>query len=184
MAQDKEIIETALLVVRWQRGDRSAFEGIVKRWEKSLYYYLRRLAPSEAVAWELLQETWLKVVKSLKQVREPRAFPAFLYRTARNTAISHLRRAEFSERDAGDDRECAEEGEEGMGEFESAEAVHRGLEKLPLLQREVLTLFFLRELSLEEMGMLLGVAEGTVKSRLFYAKQAMRRILEEGDGHE
>jgi RNA polymerase sigma-70 factor (ECF subfamily) len=95
LSGDKRLLESALLVVRWQRGDRSAFEGIVQRWERSLFYYLRRLSPSEADAWELLQETWLKVFRSLGSLRDPRALPAFLYRTARNAAISRLRRPEF-----------------------------------------------------------------------------------------
>ena len=43
MPSDSQILETALLVVRWQRGDREAFEGIVELWEKPLFYYLRRL---------------------------------------------------------------------------------------------------------------------------------------------
>jgi RNA polymerase sigma-70 factor (ECF subfamily) len=80
-----------LLVVRWQRGDREAFAGIVEHWERSLFFYLRRLAPSEADAWELLQETWLKLLGSLKSLRDPHAFPAFLYATARNAAVSRFR---------------------------------------------------------------------------------------------
>lgn len=59
MPRDKQMLESALLAVRWQRGDRSAFEGIVDLWQQPLFYYLRRLASSEADAWELLQETWL-----------------------------------------------------------------------------------------------------------------------------
>ena len=77
--------------MRWQRGEREAFDRIVELWERSLFYYLRRLAPSEADAWELMQETWLKVLKSLGKLRDPRSFPAYPYRTARNAAISRLR---------------------------------------------------------------------------------------------
>ncbi len=181
MAQDKELIESALLVVRWQRGERGAFEGIVRLWEKSLFYYLRRLAPSEAVAWELLQETWVKVLRSLKSLREPRALPAFLYRTARNAAITHLRRPEMMEQES--DHFDPEMGGDAVVSFDDAEEVHRALEQLPLLQREVLTLFFLQELTLEEMGTLLGIPVGTVKSRLHYAKRAIQRILCKGDDH-
>ena len=179
MPQDKEFIESALLVVRWQRGERAAFEGIVKLWEQSLFYYLRRLAPSEAVAWELLQETWVKALRSLKSLREPRALPAFLYRTARNAAITHLRRPEMMEQEP--EHFDPEMGGDAVVSFDDAEEVHRALERLPLLQREVLTLFFLQELTLEEMGTLLGVPVGTVKSRLHYAKRAIQKILTEGD---
>jgi RNA polymerase sigma-70 factor (ECF subfamily) len=183
LPNEKRSLESALLVVRWQRGDRSAFEGIVKLWEQSLFYYLRRLAPSEADAWELLQETWLKVCRSLRSLRDPRALPAFLYRTARNTAISRLRRPEFLQLDSDAAQICDERQTEVVADFHDAEQVHHALEQLPLLQREALTLFFLRELSLDETAALLGIPTGTVKSRLHYAKVAIRRILSQGDDH-
>jgi RNA polymerase sigma-70 factor (ECF subfamily) len=183
LSQDKQILESALLVVRWQRGDHSAFEGIVKLWEQSLFYYLRRLTSSETDAWELLQETWLKTLRSLKSVRDPRALPAFLYRTARNAAISRLRRPEFFQLDSQTDAVSDDRQTNPALDFDNAEQIHQALEQLPLLQREAITLFFLQELSLEEMAVLLGVPLGTVKSRLHYAKQAIREILLKGDSH-
>lgn len=184
MPQDKQLIETELLVVRWQRGDRTAFEGLVALWERSLFYYLRRLVTSEADAWELLQEAWLKALKTLGSLRDPRTFPAFIYRTARNAAITRLRRPEFFELNSEAQQVCDDRGEDPIADLEDAEQVHHALEQLPLLQREALTLFFLHELSLEEMAVLLGVPVGTVKSRLHYGKQAIRRILSQGDIHD
>lgn len=183
MPQDKQLIESELLVVRWQRGDRAAFEGLVKLWERSLFYYLRRLVSSEADAWELLQETWLKVLKSLASLRDPHAFPAFLYRTARNAAIARLRRPEFFQLTSEAQQICDDRGEDPIVGLEDAERVHHALDQLPLLQREALTLFFLHELTLEQMAVLLGVPVGTVKSRLHYAKQAMRKLLLPGENY-
>jgi RNA polymerase sigma-70 factor (ECF subfamily) len=183
LTHEQQLLESALLVVRWQRGDRSAFDGIVALWERPLFYYLRRLAASEADAYELLQETWLKLLKSLKTLRDPHALPAFLYATARNTALSRMRRRDFE--NDGEVVENATEGEasDDIAAFENAEAVHHALDQLPMPQREALTLFFLDDLSLEEMASLLEVPVGTVKSRLHYAKTAMRKILSRGDDH-
>jgi RNA polymerase sigma factor (sigma-70 family) len=174
---DKQLLESELLVVCWQRGDRAAFEKIVKLWEEPLFYYLRRLSESEADAFELLQDTWLKVIRSLDSLRDGRALPAFLYTTARNTAISHLRRLDLKS-DAGDvdsipDDSTADE----VAILDNAEHVHHALDQLPVVQREVLTLFFLQDLSLEQMAELLSIPLGTVKSRLHYAKLAIRRAL-------
>ena len=180
MLQEKRALESALLVVRWQRGDRSAFDGIVKLWERSLFYYLRRLASSEANALELLQETWLKLLQSLGSLRDPHALPSFLYRTARNTAISRLRRPEFFQSDV-DVKQICDDQPDSIAAFHSAEQVHQALEQLPLLQREALTLFFLQELSLDEMAVLLGIPLGTVKSRLHYAREAIRKRLSQGE---
>jgi RNA polymerase sigma-70 factor (ECF subfamily) len=181
--RDKRILESALLVVRWQRGDAAAFDEIVRIWERPLFYYLRRLSASEGDAWELLQDTWLKVLKSLKSVHDPQAFPAFLYRTARNAAITRLRRPEFYAFETDVELICDDAQDDAIRDSQNAEQVHHALKQLPLLQREALTLFFLQDLSLEEMSVLLGIPIGTVKSRLHTAKQTLRKILNEGDGH-
>jgi len=177
---EKQILESALLVVRWQRGDREAFEEMVKLWEKPLFFYLRRMAATEADAWELLQEIWLKTLKSLGSLRDPRALPAFLYTIARNAALSRLRRHEFNNGPY-PDQIPDERSPDGCIEFDNVEQVHHALDQLPLPQREALTLFFLQDLSLEEISAVLGVPLGTVKSRLHYGKLALRKILSRGD---
>lgn len=166
--------------MRWQRGDRSAFEALVNLWERPLFYYLRRLAPSEADAWDILQETWLKVFRALGSLRDPHTLPAFLYKTARNTAIDRLRRPEFLEGDTAADQ-LPDTRPDPFTNFEDAQQVHHALEQLPLLQCEALTLYFLQDMSLDEMATLLEVPTGTVKSRLHYAKIAMKKILTQGE---
>lgn len=181
MLSDRKLLESALLVVRYQRGDREAFAAIVRLWEASLFYYLRRLAPSEADAWELLQETWLKLFRSIAALRDPQALPAFLYTTARNTAFSRLRKRELPDNESYSDEVHDESAGDDISAFDNADQVHHALDQLPLLQREVLTLYFLEDLSLDEMAATLEVPVGTVKSRLHYAKLAMRKILIQGD---
>jgi RNA polymerase sigma-70 factor (ECF subfamily) len=178
---DQDNLKSALLTVRWQRGDRKAFEEIVALWERSLFYYLRRLAPTEADAWELLQETWMKAFRALKTLRDPQALPAFLYATARNLALSRLRRNELESGVPADGAALADDGD--VPAFDDAEQVHHALDQLPLLQREALTLFFLHDLCIDEMASLLEVPVGTVKSRLHYARIAIRKILSQGDTH-
>jgi len=186
LLRDKRLIESELLVVRWLRGDPEAFGAIVGLWERSLFYYVRRLVESEADAWEVMQEAWLKVLRAGKSLRDPGAFPAFLYRTARNAAVSRLRqkgvRLETREAVEGDAREVADDWVE---DFDDADEVHTALDRLAVSHREVLTLFFLKELSLEEIAGLLEIPVGTVKSRLHHARRAMRQCLEnlKGDCH-
>lgn len=182
MPPDKQLIESALLVVRWQRGDREAFAEIVKLWERSLFYYLRRLAPTEADAWELLQETWLKLFRSLHQLRDPRTLPSYLYTTARHAAISRLRIAPPSA-ESYPERVADDRSRDEFAAFEAAEHLRHALDQLPVHQREIITLFFLDDLSLEELSMLLEIPVGTVKSRLYYAKAALRAILTIGASH-
>ena len=180
---DKRILDSAILMTRCQRGDTEAFAGIVGMWERPLFYYLRRLAASEADTWDLLQETWLRVFRSMHRLRDPRALPAFLYATARNVAITRLRLRPTTDEplpDAGRENaalDCA------FIAFDDAEQVHHALDRLPLPQREALTLYFLQDLSIDEIALVLDVPPGTVKSRLHYGKQAIRKVIENGDGH-
>lgn len=181
MLPDRQLLECELLVIRCQRGDKTAFEQVVAMWERSLFYYLRRLAHSEEDAWDWLQETWIKTFRALPKLRDPRTLPAFLYATARRTALGHLRTQEFQKTA----NETIEENLEAAGNdaelFDNADAVHHALDQLPLPQREVLTLYFLEDLSLDEMALLMEIPLGTVKSRLHYAKRAIRQLLTGGE---
>jgi RNA polymerase sigma-70 factor, ECF subfamily len=182
LSPDKQLIESALLVVRWQRGDREAFAEIVKLWERSLFFYLRRLAPTEADAWELLQETWLKLLRSLHKLRDPRTLPAYLYTTARHAAISRFR-VKPPEVESYPEQLADNRSNDDVAAFEDAEQLRYALDQLPVHQREILTLFFLDDLTLEELSTLLEIPVGTVKSRLHYAKAALRAILSKGASH-
>lgn len=182
MPPDKQLLESALLVVRWQRGDREAFAEIAAMWEKQLFFYLRRFAPTEADAWELLQETWLKLLRSLHKLRDPQTLPAYLYTTARNAAISRYRiRPPISE--AFPEQVIDDCSGDEISAIENAEYLYQALDLLPIHQREILTLFFLDDLSLVELAALLEIPVGTVKSRLHHAKAALRAILSKGASH-
>ena len=150
-------------------------------WERSLFYYLSRLGPSESDVWDILKETWLKVYRSIGTLRDPRTLPAFLYTTARHAAISRWRVRSTEEFHVNHDP-VANEDNPAIA-FDNAEQVHHALDQLPMPQREVLTLYFLEELSIDDIAHVLEIPAGTVKSRLYYAKCAMRKILINGDDH-
>lgn len=122
----------------------------------------------------------MKAFGSIRSLRDTTLFAAWLYGIARNTAFSRLRKTSaIRNRECpADEIEDAPEAESDWS-FEDAETVHRALDRLPLLQKEVLTLFFLEDLSIEETAGIVGVPAGTVKSRLFAAKRALKSIIEE-----
>lgn len=182
MAADSESIYLELLVLRCRRGERRAFEELIRHFEKRLYYYVRRLTHREQDAWDVLQQTWLKVFQKLPSLRDPQSLSVWLYRIARNTAISHGR-LESALRETPQDLERLDLAEENGEEFteEDARRVHAALGRLPLPHREVLTLFFLEDMSIETIAQILDVPKGTVKSRLHYAKQSLRKELQDGE---
>lgn len=144
------------------------------------------LSGGEQEAWVVLQETWIKVLRGIRRLREPHRLPAWLYSIARQTTLSHLR-ARYSEQsilfestgDISNIEDCSPELA-----FDNAEQVHYGLGQISLDHRDVLTLFFLQDLSVEDVAQVLHVPIGTVKSRLYYAKRALRGVLEKEAGND
>jgi RNA polymerase sigma factor (sigma-70 family) len=180
LVTERQTAYLELLVLRCQRGRLEALEELVRMWEKRLFYYIRRLVDDEHAAWQVLQETWVKVLQGIGKLRTPECLPSWLYRIARNTALSHLRSKYRDELARSEDavRSDADAGHADLT-VEDAEQVHYGLARLSLRHREVLTLFFLQDLSIPEIGDVLGASEGAVRSRLYHAKRALRSVLEE-----
>jgi RNA polymerase sigma-70 factor (ECF subfamily) len=179
---EKQAIYYELLVLRCQQGQKEAFEELVRSWEKRLFFYVRRLVDDEQDAWQMLQQTWVKVLRGIKKLRQPRKLPAWLYGIAHNTAIDHLR-TKHSEQVLIEDNADVSNIEDCNSTliFDDVEQVYYGLGRISLPHREVLTLFFLQDLSTDEIAQVLGISIGTVKSRLYYAKRALKAILEKED---
>jgi RNA polymerase sigma-70 factor (ECF subfamily) len=184
---ESERIFQELLVLRCRRGDPAAWRDLIRHWERRLFYYVRRIVGGERDAWDVLQQTWLAAYKALPALNDPRALRAWLYRIAHGRAVSHLRRAGAAP-DAGaagiDDAADVPDDAAGAGDpsfsAETADVVHAGLSELSLAHRAVLTLYFLEDASVDEVAAILDVPAGTVKSRLFHAKRALRAAIERG----
>jgi RNA polymerase sigma-70 factor (ECF subfamily) len=176
-----------LLVMRCRKRDLAAWDELVRRWNDRLLYYLRRLIDHEQDALNALQEVWLQAFRAIVTLRHGDRFAPWLYAIARHSAMNHFRRS-YARREEPAGETIAKEVDDVSDEqlrFENAELVHFGLGKLALAEREVLTLYFLEDLTTNEIAVLLEIPVGTVKSRLFKARSDLRRVLErEGRCHE
>jgi RNA polymerase sigma factor (sigma-70 family) len=183
LTRSKQAISQELLVLRCQRGERQAFDELIRLWEERLFYYIRRLVHSEEDAWDVLQQTWVRVLKGLRTLRDPARLPVWLYQVARAAALSHWRGHYRVQSRREPDYALAElPANETVDPLEDAEVIHRALNRISVAHREVLTLHFLEEFSVDQMAEILGIAEGTVKSRLFHARRALRAVLEHEEG--
>jgi RNA polymerase sigma-70 factor (ECF subfamily) len=180
MIDQAELIYERVLVVRCQAGDESAFAELVERYSPRLRYYLRKVLASADAAEDALQDVWLDVFRSLPRLANPQALRAWLYRIARDQAFTRLRKA--SRREGPLDETAVVDptsAEENDFSPEDAARIHDALDKLREEQREVLVLRFLEEMSYEEIARVVGCQLGTVRSRIHYGKQALKRALQQ-----
>ena len=180
------------LVARARRGDESAFEALVTENEKRIYNLCRRLTGNQEDAAELTPEAFLNAWRGLGRFQGESSFSTWLYRLATNACIDFLRkekrRQSLSMTVSLDDEEEARQVElpderyapEGALErAEARRAVAEGLERLTLEHRQVLVMREIHGLSYAEIGQVLGLEEGTVKSRIARARGALRKVLTE-----
>ena len=171
-------ISNAILVLKCQKRDETAFREIVNRWEPRLYYYLRRIVENENDVWDILQETWLAVFKNIRKLEDPLKFSTWLYRIGHHQAVNLLRKENKYAQITTEQIANHYENNTPLSVIkEQAELVHELLGKLKLAHREVITLYFLEEFSINEMAQIIGISEGTVKSRLYYAKHKLHEML-------
>jgi RNA polymerase sigma-70 factor (ECF subfamily) len=177
MTDAAERLHEQLLVLRCQAGDEAAFAELVARYHSRLRYYLRRMLPRADQADDVLQEVWLAVFRALPRLVEPAALAAWLYRIARDKASVQWRgQPPEHSLDASDlVEELSQDNEFGQ---EDAEEIHASLGQLSPEQREVLVLRFLQNMTYQQIAEVTGCPIGTVRSRLYYAKSALRQTIE------
>jgi len=175
---EKDNISNAILVLKCQRRDEKSFREIVNRWEPRLYYYLRRIVENENDVWDILQETWLAVFQNIRKLQDPLKFPTWLYRISHNKAVNLLRKENrYTQMTVEQTADYCQNNTTVLAVNEQTELVHKLLGKLKLAHREVLTLYFLEGFSIREMAQIIGISEGTAKSRLYYAKNNLYKAL-------
>ena len=177
MTDVAERVYRSVLVVRCQAGDRAAFEELVGLYQPRLRYFLARMVGDDHAADDLAQEVWFDVYRGLVRLSDPGAFATWLYQVARRRARRALRkrRQPPSSLDGIDPAEV--EGEDDDFSAEDAERVHAALGRLAPEHREVLLLRFVEGMTYEEIARVTGCQLGTVRSRIHYAKRALRRVM-------
>jgi len=174
-----------LVVLRCQSGDAAAFREIVARYSPRLRIYLRQMLGAAGrdahSADDVLQDVWFDVFRSLGRLEDAGAFAAWLYRIARDRAFRILRRrgvVTMTRMDAASEVAAAATPDDALANGEAAAIVHASLDRLPHEQREVLLLRVVEEMSYDQIASAVGCNVGTVRSRLHYAKRALRNIIE------
>ena len=176
------------LVARWHAGDEAAFEQLVRRHERKVFRLLLRMMGTREEAEDVAQETFLSLHRHGHRFRGDARFSTFVYRVASNAALNRRRtlgrnRARIQKlavrQAAGDDLpESPRDPEDAATGAELSTQVRRALENIKPSLRLPVVLYDIEGLAYGEIAKVLGVAEGTVKSRIHRARQALRVELE------
>jgi RNA polymerase sigma-70 factor (ECF subfamily) len=166
-------LEDEWLAVRCQLGERDAFDELIARWHVPLWRFIRRLIGSDDAAAECTQEVWLRVCRGIVRLRDASRFRAWMFGIARRVVVDRLREHYAEARvDDVDVDELPSATEDADLKARVAD-LHQELARLPVIEREVLVLFYLEELSLADLAGILEVPVGTVKSRLYRARRLL-----------
>ena len=182
--------EEARLVREIRAGDGDAFETLVREHQTRVYNLALRMTGSEEDAQDIAQETFLKAWRTMGKYRGECSLGSWLYRIASNLSIDLLRKNKRQQRekivsleDNGEDGrtlelpDLREEPQTILEREENRRAVWACLEKLPEEQRLILVLRDVNGLSYEEIGASMGLEMGTVKSRIFRAREKLANLL-------
>ena len=172
-----------LPVAEARAGEPEAWDSLFRRYRLPLYVYVFELVRDEQTSLDLVQETIINAVRHIGSLRDDDKFGSWLFGIAHQKCLQHWRKRSRTEAwrdecDAAPAEYANDPLELLIRDEQQAEFMER-LNQLPLPQRSVLLLHFVEDFSLEEIARITGANLGTVKSRMHYAKKALRKLVEE-----
>ncbi len=194
MIPGRELTDEALMI-RFQRGDRACFATLVRRHQTPLYNFALRHLRTQAVAQDVVQDAFVRVVQNAAEFKHEARFTTWLYTIARNLCIDQLRKSSLRKHpsldhgapgDDGDGPTLGEQTEDARASVEREatgtelrERIAKAVETLPDEQREVFLMREVANLPFKEIAEVTGVPENTVKSRMRYALERLQQALGE-----
>lgn len=186
---ERDQLDDRALVTRILAGDRDRYTDLVKRYEKRVINYVYRITHRYEEAHDLAQEIFVKVFLALDRYDPKYQFSTWLFRIAQNSAIDALRKksvievpiARPTDDENAKDREFADGGVSpyrAMSNKQLAAAIDTAVENLPPDYRELIQLRHFAELSYEEIATMKKLPLGTVKNKLFRARNLLKETLD------
>jgi RNA polymerase sigma-70 factor (ECF subfamily) len=188
-AADAEMLRAVLA------GDATAYRGLVEKYQGRVYALLYGMVRNREDARDLTQEAFVKAYRNLEGFRLEAGFYTWMYRIAMNLAIDFVRKRKRRDVVGFDETIAQRDDDGGIAEVHHEDGPGRALERkqtlarimdameeLPEDQRQVVLLRELEGLSYKEIADVMGIPEGTVMSRLFYARKKLQKLLSDDDG--
>ncbi len=179
MTNNPDHIFDELLVLKCQSGDKKALTLLVKRWHQKLLRQANRHLYDAEESKDVVQDSWQAIIKGLDKLKEPAKFGVWALSITSRKAIDWIRKKQVSRARAADDVVIQKEYS-SINENHKEQhllSVREALKKLPTEQRIVLSMFYLESQSITEIGIILSIPVGTVKSRLYHAREHLKKML-------
>ena len=165
-------MENQFLVMAAQDGNAAALEKLICLWQKKLWQYVFRLTADVHASWDITQQCWLEIIKGLKKLNDTKNFKAWAYRIATNRSIDWLKNRNRNQHINVESIEVVCEQKDDDLQVEEL------VERLKRDSRVILSLYYFEQLSIPEISIALSIPQGTVKSRLFTAREELKQLWE------
>ena len=181
--------EDQALIKKTLRGDRRAFEELMRKYEKKIYSFVVRMVRNEDTAVDLTQDFFFKIFTVLDKYNFEYKFSTWAYRICYNLVIDHIRKNQAAV-DSLDDESVTsrdllesgnvsrEDGFKALARAETRDYVWRVVDQIPLKFRELILLRYIQDLKYEESAEITALPVGTVKNRIFKAKEILKQEME------
>jgi RNA polymerase sigma-70 factor (ECF subfamily) len=181
--------EDQLLIKKTLRGDRKAFEELMRKYEKKIFSFVVRMVRNEDVAVDLTQDFFFKIFTVLEKYNFEYKFSTWAYRICYNLVIDHIRKNQAQVDSLDDDNVSTrdllhsenvsrEDGFRALAREEARDYVWRVVDQIPLKFRELILLRYIQDLKYEEIAEITLLPVGTVKNRIFKAKEILKQEME------
>lgn len=177
----------SLLINAYQSGNKKAFNLLVKRWNPTFCKHALWYVKQEAIAQDIAQECWIVILSKIHMLKDANKFAPWALQIVHRRAIDHFRkeqkkpviRQEKAFNEAINSSQAVKTASEQKEQ--SLVLMQKAIQQLPVKQRIVIELFYKNELNLTQIAQVLSVSKGTIKSRLFYARESLKQQLKQNN---
>jgi len=189
-ATDWHSLDDDILIKAHLKGDPTAFEVLFKKYREQVARLVYSIAKDDSLVDDIVQEVFLLVYRHLAKFRQNAAFKTWVYRITVNEALRQIGRMKrWQPLPEGDFEpshlpsslivfDNGDSPERVLVDGEQKRLVQRALDEIKPHHRMILVLYYLEDLSVQEIATVLEIPEGSVKSRLFYARESLRKVLD------
>lgn len=167
-----------LLVLAAQTGNTKAFTYLCCHYQQAVTRFAYKLSSDPQIVHDAVQNAWLKLAKNLHKLHDPRAFKSWLFKSVRWSVYDLMRAAKRDKENIANDIDVID-----IVASVKPESLDIGslIEQLPEIDKQVIHLFYLEEMQLTQIAEVLDLPLGTIKSRLYRARKALKKCVEESE---